>query len=149
MVDLDDVLKGSLAKASPHTKNVYGRDPLTGMEIVDMANDRTIQTLASTVRLNGRPHLTPTDVVGLNGALYVGVDEATGHYSNLKRSPAIALMLLDGKTRQAILEGTVAFLDMTGEIAIRVQELQKKKNGWTTEAAAELRPEKVFSWRAK
>ena len=149
IVDLDAVLKSSLAKASPHTRNVYGQNPLTGEEIVEMANTRSVQTPISTIGLNGRPHLTPSDVVGLNGVLYVGVDEATAHYANMKRNPVIALMIMDGRKRQAILEGTVVFLDMTSSAVGKVQELQRAKNGWTTGALVELRPEKAFSWRAK
>jgi uncharacterized pyridoxamine 5'-phosphate oxidase family protein len=145
--DLDSVLKSSLEKASPHTRKVYGQNPLSGNEVVEMANDRTVITLVSTVRSNGRPHLSPTDVVGVDGKIFVGADLATSHYSNLKRNPVIALMIIDGRNRQALLEGTIEFLDMNSSLALKVQEAEKQKNGWTTEAVAELRPEKAFSWR--
>ena len=144
---LDSVQRASLEKASPHTRKVYGQNPLSGDDIVKMANDKTAMTLASTVRANGKPHLSPTDVVGVDGKIFVGTDEATAHYSNLKRNPAIAVMILHGRNSQAMLEGTVEFLDMTTGLALKVQDAEKQKNGWTTETVAELKPEKVFSWK--
>lgn len=144
---LESVLRSSLEKASPHTRKVYGQHPLSADEIVEMANDRTMMTLISTVRANGRPHLSPSDVVGVNGKIFIGTDQATSHYSNLKRNPAIAVMILAGRDHQAILEGTVEFLDMNSSLALKVQEAEKRKNGWTTEAVAELKPEKAFSWK--
>jgi putative heme iron utilization protein len=145
--NLESVLKTSLEKASPHTRKVYGQNPLSADEIVQMANDKTMMTLVSTVKTNGRPHLSPSDVVSVDGKIFVGADEATAHYSNLKRNPAIAVVILDGRKRQALLEGTVEFLDMNSGLALKVQEAEKQKNGWATEAVAELRPEKAFSWR--
>ena len=145
--DLDSVLKVSLEEASSHTRKVYGQNPLSGSEIVEMANNKSVMTLVSTVRSNGKPHLSPTDVVGVDGRIFVGTDLATSHYSNLKRNPVIAVMILDGRNRQALLEGTVEFLDMKSNLALKVQEAEKQKNGWTTETVAELKPEKAFSWK--
>lgn len=145
--NLDSVLKSSLEKASPHTRKVYGQYPMSGNEIVEMANQKTVMTIVSTVRSNGKPHLSPTDVVGVDGRIFIGTDLATSHYSNLKRNPAIAVMILDGRNRQALLEGTVEFLDIKSSLALKVQEAEKQKNGWTTEAVAELKPEKAFSWK--
>ncbi len=34
--DLDAVLQQSLAQASPHSKKVYGQNPLTAQEIIDL-----------------------------------------------------------------------------------------------------------------
>lgn len=144
--DLDSVLKSSLEKASPHTRKVYGQ-PLAGKEIVEMLTDKTVMTLVSTVRVNGRPHTSPTDVVGVDEKIFVGTDKATSHYSNLKRNPGIAVMILDGRKRQALIEGTVEFLDVNSSLALKVQQAEKQKNGWATEFVAELRPEKAFSWR--
>jgi general stress protein 26 len=149
MSDLDTVLKETLANASPHTRKVYGQNPLTGQEIVDMANSRGVMTPASTIGLNGRPHLSPIDLVGVDGTLFLGTDMGTAHFRNLKRNPAIAVMIVEGRTRQAILEGTASFLDMKSSLTAKVQEAQKKKTGWTTEAVAELRPEKIFTWKGK
>ena len=149
MVDLDEVLTRTLEKARPHTRKVYGQNPLTGREILEMANTRAMMSLASTIGLNGRPHMSPMDMVGVEGRLFVGADESTAHYRNLQRNPAVAMMLLDAWNRQAIIEGTVQFLDVKSRIAWKVLEAEKKKSGWTTEAVGELRPEKVFSWRKK
>ena len=147
--DLDYVLKETLAKASPHTKKVYGQNPLTGREIIDMANTKGLMTLASTVGSGGQPHLAPADVVGIDGTLYLGMDLAAAQYARLKRHPVIAVMIMEGWKWQAILEGTVTFLDMTSSLAGRVLEAQRRKTGWTTEAVVELKPVKAFSWRGK
>ena len=121
---------------------------MTGQEVLDLAATRALD-LAATVKSGGRPHLSPTDLIPLDGKLYVGVDEATARYRNLQQNPAITLMIADGWKRQAILEGTSKFLDMNSSLAKRVREAQKKKYGWTTEALAEFIPQKVFTYKAK
>jgi putative heme iron utilization protein len=145
---LDSIIKDSLSRASSHTRNVYSQNPLTASEVIELANSRVI-TIAATVRPNGRPHLSPTDLVAVDGVFYLGVDEATARYRNLKKNPAITLMLADGSKRQAILEGNAKFLDMKGGTAKRVLEAQKKKYGWVTDALAEFQPVKAFTWKAK
>ena len=149
MTDLDAVLKKSLANATPHTRKVYGQHPLSSQEIIDLANIQGLLTVASTIGSNGRPHLAPVDVTGVDGMLFIGVDEGTAHYRNLKRNPAVAVLVTEGWKRQVILEGTVKFLETSSELARRVREMQKKKTGWTTEAIAEVRADKAFSWKGK
>ena len=85
----------------------------------------------------------------VDGVFYLGVDEATARYRDLKNNPAVTVMLADGSKRQAILEGNARFLDMQSETAKRVLEAQKHKYGWVTDALAEFRPEKIFTWKAK
>jgi len=145
---LDSIIKNSLSKASVHTKEVYSQNPLTASEVIEMANSRVL-TLAATVRPDGRPHLSPTDFVALDGVFYLGVDEATARYRNLKENPAVTIMLADGMKRQAILEGNATFLDMKSGTAKRVLEAQKKRYGWVTDSLAEFQPVKVFTWKAK
>jgi putative heme iron utilization protein len=145
---LDSIIKNSLNKASPHTREVYGQNPLTASEIIEMANTRVL-ALAATVRPDGRPHLSPTDMVAVDGVFYLGVDEATARYRNLKANPAVTIMLADGSKRQAILEGNAKFLDMTSGIAKKVLEAQKKKYGWVTDALAEFQPMKAYTWKGK
>jgi putative heme iron utilization protein len=137
-----------LSKASPHTREVYGKNPLTASEVIELANSRAL-TVAATVRPDGRPHLSPTDLVTVDGVFYLGVDEATARYRNLKQNPAVTIMLADGSKRQAILEGNAKFLDMTSGIAKKVLEAQKKKYGWVTDALAEFTFSKAFTWKAK
>jgi putative heme iron utilization protein len=145
---LDSIIKNSLSRASSHTKKVYSQNPLTASEIVDLANSRVL-TLAATVRPDGRPHLSPTDLVALDEAFYLGVDEATARYRNLKANPAVTVMLSDGSKRQAIMEGNAKFLDMNSMTARKVLEALKKKYGWITDALAEFQPVKVFTWKTK
>ena len=147
-LDLESVLKDSLAHASSHSKTVYGQNPLTAREILDLANSRVL-TLAATVKPNGRPHLSPSDLVTVDGILFIGVDMATARYKNLKQNPAVAIMLADGSKRQAILEGQVRFLDLKSQIAGRVLDAEKSKYGWTTDSIAEFIPEKVFTYKPK
>jgi putative heme iron utilization protein len=127
---------------------VYSQNPLTASEVIELANSRVL-TLAATVRPEGRPHLSPTDLVAVDGIFYLGVDEATARYRNLKQNPAVTLMLADGSKRQAILEGDAMFLDMKSGTAKKVLEAQKKKYGWVTDALAEFKPMKAFTWKAK
>ena len=148
MSSLDSIIKNSLNRASSHTRKVYGKNPLTANDLIEMANSRVL-TLAATVRPDGRPHLSPTDFVAVDGVLYLGVDEATARYRNLKQNPAVTVMLVDGSKRQAILEGNANFLDMNSGTAKRVLESQKKKYGWVTDALAEFQPVKAFTWKAK
>jgi len=145
---LDSIIKNSLSKASQHTREVYGKNPLTASELIDLANSR-IMTLAATVRPNGRPHLSPTDFVAVDRVFYLGVDEATARYRNLKENPAVTVMLVDDGKHQAILEGDAQFLDMKSELAKRVLEAQKKKYGWVTDAIAEFQLAKIFTWKTK
>jgi len=145
---LDSIIKNSLSKASSHTKKVYSQNPLTADEVIELANSRVL-TIAATVRPDGRPHLSPTDLVVVDGVFYLGVDEATARYRNLKQNPAVTVMLADSSKRQAILEGNAKFLDMKSGTAKQVLEAQKKKYGWVTDALVEFLPMKVFTWKAK
>jgi putative heme iron utilization protein len=145
---LDSIIKDSLNRASSHTRKVYSQNPLTASEVIELANSRVL-TIAATVRPDGRPHLSPTDLVAVDGVFCLGVDEATARYRNLKANPAVTIMLADSSKRQAILEGNAKFLDTTSEIAKRVLEAQKKKYRWVTDALAEFQPMKAFTWKAK
>lgn len=148
MSSLDLIIKNSLSQASSHTKKVYSQNPLTASEIIELANSRVL-TLAATVRPEGRPHLSPTDLVVVDGVFYLGVDEATARYRNLKHNPGVTVMLADGSKRQAILEGDAEFLDMKSGTAKKVLKAQKKKYGWVTDALGEFKPMKAFTWKAK
>jgi len=145
---LDSIIRDSLSRASSHTRKVYSQNPLTAGEVIELANSRVL-TIAATVRPDGRPHLSPTDLVAVDGVLYLGVDKATARYRNLKANHAATIMLADGSKRQAILEGNAKLLDMTSRIARKVLEVQKKKYGWVTDALAEFQPLKAFTWKAK
>jgi putative heme iron utilization protein len=135
-------------RASSHSKKVYGKNPLTSQEVFDLANSKGAFGLAATIRPDGQPHLSPVDVVAVDGQLYMGVDEATARYKNLQKNPRLTLMLLEGWKRQAIIEGKVRFLEMGSTIAKRVGESQTKKYGWTTDNLAELIPEKAFTYKS-
>jgi putative heme iron utilization protein len=145
---LDSIIRDSLSNASPHARKVYSQNPLTATEVIELANSRVL-TIAATVRPDGRPHLSPTDLVAVEGIFYLGVDEATARYRNLKANPAVTVMLADGSKRQAILEGNAKFLDMSSGIAKKVLEAQRKKYGWVTDGLAEFQPLKAFTWKEK
>src|SRR6266851_5945518 len=145
---LESIIRDSLSQASSHTKSVYSQNPLTASEVIELANSRVL-TVAATVRPDDRPHLSPTDLVVVDGVFYLGVDEATARYRNLRHNPAVTVMLADGSKRQAILEGNAKFLDMNSVTAKKVLEALKKKYGWVTDALAEFQPLKAFTWKAK
>jgi putative heme iron utilization protein len=148
MTDLDSVLKDSLANSSSHTRRVYSQNPLTAAEVIELANSRVL-TLAATVRPDNRPHLSPSDLVVVDGVFYLGVDKVTARYRNLRNNPAVTVILADGWKSQAILEGTATFLDMKTRAAEKVLAAQKKKYGWVTDALAEFKPAKAFTWKGK
>ena len=148
MSSLDSIIRDSLSRASSHSRKVYSQNPLSASEVLELVNSRVL-TIAATVRPDGRPHLSPTDLVAVDGVLYLGVDEATARYRNLKANPAVSVMLADGSKRQAILEGNAKFLEMNTGIAEKVLDAQKKKYGWVTDALAEFQPLKAFTWKAK
>ena len=148
MTDLDTVMKKSLAQASSHSRKVYSQNPLTAEEVLDLANSGALIT-AATIRPEGKPHLSPVDLVAVDGILYVGVDKTTARYKNLNQNPAITIMIADGWKRQAILEGVAHFLDIESETSGKVLEAEKRKYGWATGAIAEFSPVKVFTWKGK
>ena len=148
MSSLESVVRESLARASSHTKNVFGKNPLTANEIIELANTKGTMSLAATVRPIGQPHLTPTTAIGMDGKLYVGFDGGTAQLKNLKDNPRLTLMLMESRVRQAIIEGYVSFLEKSDPLVKRVGDLQVKKYGWNTESIAELVPEKVFTFKS-
>lgn len=148
MSKVQDVLRDSLANASAHTKRVYGRNPLTAEELLDFANIKGPVSLAATVKPNGQPHLSPTDLVALDGRFFLGVDKATARYKNLQKNPSVTVMIMEGSKRQAIIEGQARFLETDSPLGKRVSDLIKKKYGWTTDHLAELIPVKVLTYKS-
>lgn len=141
MSSLDSIIKNSLGHACSHTRNVYGQNPLSASEVIELANNRVL-TVASTVRPESRPHLSSTNLTVADGVFCLGVDGATARYRNLKRNPAITVMLADSSRRHALLEGrlegSAKFLGMKSETA-------KREYGWVTDAPAEFQLEKIFT----
>jgi putative heme iron utilization protein len=127
---------------------VYSQNPLSASEVIELANSRVL-TLAATVRPDNRPHLSPSDLVVVDEIFYLGVDKLTARYRNLRNNPAVTIMLAEGWKRQAILEGTATFLDIKTQTAEKVLAAEKKKYGWVTDALAEFRPAKAFTWKGK
>ncbi len=137
-----------MENATPHTRKVYGQNPLTGEELVDLANSRAL-ILAATVKPDQRPHLSPVDLNILDDKIYIGIDEGTARHKNLKHNHNITIMMADGRRTQAIVEGETRMLDMKGDTALQVLEAQKKKYGWTTQLLAEVLPKKVFTYKSQ
>ncbi len=147
MTDLDALIKKSLSRATPHSKKVFSQNPLTAEEVFDLALGSGLR-LAATVKPDGHPHLSITDVMALDGEFYIGVDTATARHRNLKHNPGVTIMMAEGWKRQAILEGEARFIDMKTQLARRVLDAQKKKYGWTSELLAQIVPTKIFTWKA-
>src|SRR5207245_8805171 len=104
--------------------------------------------VSASIRHEWPPHLSRTDIVACDGRLYLGVDKATARYRNLQKNPRLTLMIMEGRKRQAIIEGKIRSLEMGSTIAKRVGETQKKKYGWTTDSLVELIPEKAFTYKS-
>lgn len=145
---LAEILRDSLAHASGHSKSVYGRNPLTVDELLELTNAKGLVNLAATVKPDGQPHLSPTDVVTLDGRFFLGVDKATARYKNLQKNPKVTVMIMEGSKKQAIIEGQANFLETDNLLGKRVSELIKKKYGWTTDRLAELIPEKILTYKS-
>lgn len=148
LTKLQGILRDSIDHASTHSKSVYGRNPLTVEELLDFANAKGPTSLAATVKPNGQPHLSPTDLVSLDGRFFLGVDKATARYKNLQKNPRVTAMIMEGSKKQAIIEGQAHFLETESPLGKRVSELIKKKYGWTTDHLAELIPEKVLTYKS-
>ncbi len=148
MSELDALIKESLAKATPHTKKVYGQNPMTAQELVDLSNSSGL-ILAATVKPDQKPHLSPVDLNILNDKIYIGIDEGTARHGNLRHNPSITIMMAEGWKRQAIVEGETRMLDMKGQTAVQVLDAQKKKYGWTTQLLAEVLPQKIFTYKSR
>jgi len=147
MLDLNALIRQSLEKASPHSKKVYGQNPLSGPELVELANARVLN-LAATVKPNQTPHLSPVDVNIVSDRIYIGIDEGTARQKNLTYNPHITIMIADGSKRQAIIEGETRMIETKSDTAANVFDAQKRKYGWTTQLVAEVLPSKIFTYKA-
>lgn len=105
-------------------------------------------SLADTVKPDGQPHLSPTDVVALDRRLFLGVDKATARYRNLQNNPRVTLMIMEGWKRQAIIEGRAEFVETDSPLGKQILGVQKKKYGWTTDSLSELIPEEAFTYKS-
>jgi hypothetical protein len=76
-------------------RKVYSQNPLTANELIELVNSRVL-TLAATVRPDGRPHLSPTDLIVIGSNFYLGVDHATARFRSLRKNPGVMVMLADG-----------------------------------------------------
>ncbi len=147
MSGLDSLIKQSLEKATPHTKKVYGQNPLSGPELIELANAR-ILNIAATVKPDQTPHLSPVDVNIVNDKIYIGIDEGTARHKNLTHNPHITIMIADGSKRQAIIEGETRIVDLKSTTATSVLDAQKKKYGWNTQLVAEVLPSKILTYKS-
>ena len=77
----------------------------------------------TTVRADGRPHVTPLVAVWLDGALHFCTGRDEQKAVNLRRNPTITVMIEDGKTydtlRGVSIDGTAEIVD-DPETALRV-----------------------------
>ena len=121
---------------------------MNAKEVLELANIHVL-ILGATVKPDGRPHLSPIDLVAVEDTIYLGIDKSTARYNNLKENHAITIMIADGWKRQVILQGVTHFLDSESAQARKAFEAEKEKYGWTTETIAEFMPEKVFTWKSK
>jgi putative heme iron utilization protein len=143
--ELDSLIKQSLENATPHTRKVYGQNPLTGQELVDLANSRAL-ILAATVKPDHKPHLSPVDLNIVDGKIYIGIDEGTARHKNLNHNPHVMILIADGWKRQAIIEGETKMLDVKSDTGVMVLDAQKKKYGWNTQLIAEVHPKKILTY---
>jgi hypothetical protein len=66
LTDLQSIMEKTIAQASPHSKEVHGQNPLRAKEVLELANTNVL-ILAATVKSDGKPHLSPVDLVSATG----------------------------------------------------------------------------------
>lgn len=103
----------------------------------------------TSVRLDGRPHMTPVWFVYLDGKIFIGIDPASVKSRNIQHNPGVVLALEDG-SHPLICEGAARIL--TSPLSAPLLEAFLKKYEWdlTTEAqyhqVIEVTPLKWLSW---
>src|SRR2546426_5323981 len=102
MADLESVLKQSLMRASSHSKNVYGKNPLTAQEVFDLANSKETSAVAATIKPDGQPHLSPTDLVCRLLLEKKKKKKNTTRYSNRQENVRETLVIRQERQRHTI-----------------------------------------------
>lgn len=103
----------------------------------------------TSVRPDGRPHMTPVWFVYLEGKFYVGIDPASVKSRNIGRNPGVVLALEDG-SHPLICEGIARII--TPPLSEPLLGAFMKKYEWdmTSEAqyhqVVEITPQKWLSW---
>lgn len=104
----------------------------------------------TTVRQDGRPHLTPVWFVWRDEKLYIAIGTDTQKYRNLQANRAVAMALPDTDS-VLIFEGKARVVE--GQIMVTIAELFLEKFEWdfrSDETAdwrlIEVTPEKLLAW---
>ena len=146
MSTLAAVMKESLAKANPHTRAVFGAKPLTPRQVSALVRSQTTVVLA-TVKPSGRPHLSLTGMVSLNGKFYLGESKAYAALRNLQANPRVAVVASGGGWgRHVLMEAEARLLRPRDPRVKAIQEEEIKRFGWSYPVHVEVVPTKVFTW---
>jgi hypothetical protein len=111
---------------------------------------RELTIWISTVRFDGRPHLTPVWYVWLEGRIYVAIGTETQKFINLRGNQAVALALPD-TANVIILEGEAHAADRS--TSDRVADYFYHKYEWdfryddaSNWRLIEITPIKILTW---
>lgn len=143
----DALLQRSLERATPFTRGVFGSQPMTGQEVLDLLR-RVRNVVVGTTNPAGAPHLSVTGPILWNGRLYLGFSPQAATYRHLQRSPRIAVVAHQGWRRVLIIEGETRLVP-DGEEAQRVRQAEEARHGWTSPALVEVIPRKAFTWKGE
>jgi nitroimidazol reductase NimA-like FMN-containing flavoprotein (pyridoxamine 5'-phosphate oxidase superfamily) len=106
----------------------------------------------ATTRPDGRPHLTPTWFVLVDGKIYICIDPASVKARNLESNDQVALALEDGSS-PVIVEGAGRPIDGSDRPQGVLDEF-KRKYDWDVATDSqyglliEIAPKKVLSWNS-
>jgi nitroimidazol reductase NimA-like FMN-containing flavoprotein (pyridoxamine 5'-phosphate oxidase superfamily) len=112
-----------------------------------LATDQNIWV--STVRPNGRPHLTPVWFAYLDPRIYICIDPASVKARNLELNPRVVLALEDG-LHPVICEGEASAV--TRPYPEEVKDAFLRKYEWQIESESqynylvEIQPHKWLAW---
>ncbi|MCS7207339.1 MAG: pyridoxamine 5'-phosphate oxidase family protein [Dehalococcoidia bacterium] len=143
----DALLRQSLERATPFTREVFGARSLTGQEVVAFLQRARIAVVGTT-NAAGAPHLSLTGLTVWQGRVFVGFSPQAAAFRHLQRSPRVALVAHQGWRRVLILEGEARILP-DGEEAQQVRQAEQARHGWASPVIVEVLPRKAFSWKGE
>ena len=146
MTELEELLRTSLARATPHTCKVLGPGAMTAAEVRAFLRGRTAATLATTGPA-GRPHVAVTDLIHLRERFFVGQSRGAASLRHLQQRPAVALAMAQGWRRHLIVEGAASVVQ-DGPLAEEVRGEERRRLGFASEVIVEVEPTRAFGWKS-
>lgn len=139
-------MEQSLAGAGQHTRRIFGEHRLSLEEVEQLLLSRGDRAVIATADLRARPHASVGSVLWLDGLLYLLGKRDSRRHRNLLENPRVAIVVMEGWKRQALIEGDVRPLDERDAKAILDEE--ERRYGWRDDAVFVVEPRKIFTYRS-